>query len=294
MTDIHCIFHANCHDGLMSAGIVRRKFGPGVVFHEGRYGWRPPEDIVNSQVYIVDFSYPPGDIAALLDRGNIVHCYDHHKTAREALEGVKHINFDFVFDLERSGAGLTWDTLNPGVDRPTVVDRVEDRDLWRFQYQDTRAVHMALSLVSKDDISRWEQLLSYTPEDYAVLVATGQPIEKYYDIQIAAMAERHHWACIGGHWVPISNCPPQFASDVGGALAKTGKGKFGATYYMDGKVAHLSLRARDDFDVSEIAKIYGGGGHKAAAGCIIDPWYETQLRKKAPYEHDADQEAMAV
>jgi len=27
-----------------------------------------------------------------------------------------------------------------------------------------------------------------------------------------------------------------------------------------------SLRSRGDFDVSELAKLWGGGGHKAAAG----------------------------
>ena len=32
---------------------------------------------------------------------------------------------------------------------------------------------------------------------------------------------------------------------------------------------HCSLRSKFDFDVSVIANIFGGGGHKNAAGCII-------------------------
>jgi oligoribonuclease NrnB/cAMP/cGMP phosphodiesterase (DHH superfamily) len=39
----------------------------------------------------------------------------------------------------------------------------------------------------------------------------------------------------------------------------------------DGGVA---LRSVSDFDVSEIAKQYGGGGHKNAAGFIHNEWYK--------------------
>jgi len=31
----------------------------------------------------------------------------------------------------------------------------------------------------------------------------------------------------------------------------------------------VSLRAQNDLDVSEIAELFGGGGHKKAAGCTI-------------------------
>ncbi|MDH7601260.1 MAG: bifunctional oligoribonuclease/PAP phosphatase NrnA [Armatimonadota bacterium] len=32
----------------------------------------------------------------------------------------------------------------------------------------------------------------------------------------------------------------------------------------------ISLRSTDDFDVERIARVFGGGGHKAAAGCTIE------------------------
>jgi hypothetical protein len=37
----------------------------------------------------------------------------------------------------------------------------------------------------------------------------------------------------------------------------------------DGRYAY-SLRSRGDFDVSELAKKYGGGGHKNAAGFLVE------------------------
>jgi oligoribonuclease NrnB/cAMP/cGMP phosphodiesterase (DHH superfamily) len=39
----------------------------------------------------------------------------------------------------------------------------------------------------------------------------------------------------------------------------------------------IALRSVGDFDVSEIAKKYGGGGHKNAAGFLNDEWYKFLL-----------------
>jgi bifunctional oligoribonuclease and PAP phosphatase NrnA len=34
--------------------------------------------------------------------------------------------------------------------------------------------------------------------------------------------------------------------------------------------ARVSLRSRGDFDVAEVARFFGGGGHRNAAGCTIE------------------------
>jgi len=53
-------------------------------------------------------------------------------------------------------------------------------------------------------------------------------------------------------------------------LAKE-SGTFGATYYQDSNMQiHFSLRSIGDYDVSKIAKQFGGGGHRNAAGYVID------------------------
>lgn len=49
-------------------------------------------------------------------------------------------------------------------------------------------------------------------------------------------------------------------------------GTFGLCWYYtkDGTIA-CSLRSNGDYDVSAIAKVFGGGGHKNAAGFTTDP-----------------------
>ena len=63
------------------------------------------------------------------------------------------------------------------------------------------------------------------------------------------------------------NSGPDMASDIGHALATEG-GTFGCSYYIGSDLkVKMSLRSNGDYDVSEIAKRLGGGGHRNAAGC---------------------------
>ena len=63
-----------------------------------------------------------------------------------------------------------------------------------------------------------------------------------------------------------ANCPPHLASDVGHELANQ-SGTFGLLWYINHEGKCLcSLRSNGDYDVSAIAKAFGGGGHRNAAG----------------------------
>jgi phosphoesterase RecJ-like protein len=44
----------------------------------------------------------------------------------------------------------------------------------------------------------------------------------------------------------------------------------------------VNLRSQNDFDVSQLAKIFGGGGHKSAAGCTLS--YHLDEAKKTVFE----------
>ena len=79
-----------------------------------------------------------------------------------------------------------------------------------------------------------------------------------------------------GFKVYAINVPDMFASDIGNELALR-TNSFGIVWSEDDKGIRVSLRSVKDFDVSEIAKKYGGGGHKGAAGFKFDrqcnfPW----------------------
>ena len=91
------------------------------------------------------------------------------------------------------------------------------------------------------------------------------------------MAEAASIQEIGDYKVPVVNCPYQFASDVLHLLTtRYPDAAFAAGWSEQANgIRRYSLRGRstDDFDVSEIAKKFGGGGPPKAAG------YEVPLRK---------------
>ena len=68
---------------------------------------------------------------------------------------------------------------------------------------------------------------------------------------------------------------PVLQSEVGEALCLSGS-PMGVAWYWDGQVGKfkVSLRSRSDFDVSVVAKHFGGGGHRQASGFECDelPW----------------------
>ena len=67
-----------------------------------------------------------------------------------------------------------------------------------------------------------------------------------------------------------ANCPPHLQSDVGHELANQ-SGTFGLLWSIDkDNNCRCSLRSNGDYDVSAIAKAFGGGGHRNAAGFTTD------------------------
>ena len=275
-----CIYHGNCADGFGAAWAVRAYFGDGnVEFHAGLHGEAPP-DTTGRDVVIVDFCYkrPILDQMAAKARGVLV--LDHHKTAQDDLLDIESpeswapwlaapppkgapSKLGAVFDMERSGAGLTWDFFFPHTARPRLLDHIEDRDLWRFKLDGTREIQAAMFSYPYD-FAVWDRFMAL--DDFKQLRAEGATIERkhFRDIdELLGVCLRR--LTIGGHDVPVANLPYTLTNDAGHKMA-LGE-PFAACYYdrEDGRV--FSLRSTEDgLDVSEIAKAYGGGGHQHAAG----------------------------
>ena len=68
---------------------------------------------------------------------------------------------------------------------------------------------------------------------------------------------------LAGHDVPVLNVPFTMASDAGNLLAQGEP--FAVCYWDDSDSRVFSLRSSaDGLDVSEIARSFGGGGHRHA------------------------------
>ncbi len=262
-----CIYHGNCADGFCSAWVVRKALRGEVDFHPGVYQSAPP-DVTGRDVIITDFSYKRPVLEEIVERAKSVIILDHHKTAQADLEGLP--GAVTVFDIERSGAKITWDHFFPGERPPELLLHVEDRDLWRFKLPGTREIQ-ANVFSYPYDFGVWDDLMQRNPQD---LAAEGRAIERkhFKDIaELIGVVTREFE--IAGHRVPIANLPYTLTSDAGHQLA-IGK-PFAGCYWdtPDGRV--FSLRSTEEgLDVAEIAKMYGGGGHKHASGFRVPHGHE--------------------
>lgn len=269
MTDL-VIYHASCTDGWTAAWAAWRKFGDAAEYVAANYGDEPPE-VLGRDVLIVDFSYPRRHLEYMAGVANSLRVFDHHKTAQADLVGL-----DFcVFDMDRSGAGLTWDELHGG-ERPRIVDYVEDRDLWHWHLPHSKEVSAWLSSWSRGDFQSWQRLSDDLQENFGGCVAQGKAILRALDRYIGSQVPNAAPVALAGYIVPCINTT--FAtSELVGTLAETAPFAVGWFERQDGKFVYsLRSRGNDGADVSEIAKSFGGGGHRNAAGFTS----ETMVHKR--------------
>lgn len=282
MTKPLCIYHGNCADGFGAAWVVNRFFKGEVDFYPGFYGKEPP-DVTGREVIMVDFSYKRPVLEKMAESAQMILILDHHKTAAEDLAGYRSPIWGpqamsegiwALFDMNRSGAGLAWDFFFMDAPRPRLIDHIEDRDLWRFNLPGSAELHVAVMSYPLD-FSMWDGWTLEDARGLEALCTEGTAINRKLRQDVAhilGVATRP--MVIGGVEVPVANMPYMMASEAAGDMAETAP--FAATYYDGADARHFSLRSRGEagMDVSAIAKVYGGGGHRNAAGFQVPIGWE--------------------
>lgn len=270
------IYHANCADGFSGAWCFWRKYADAATYIEGRYG-DPPPDVTGRDVYLVDFSYKRDVVEAMLATANSVTLIDHHKTAIEDLgslfeqHGLAALALGteqraiWFCDMERSGATLAWDFLFPDEPRPLLLGHVEDRDLWRFKLPGTREIQAEV-FSHQYTFETWDRLMAADQVELLKMTAAGAAIERKHHKDVAELVKVcKRRMTIAGYSVPVANLPYTMSSDAGALMAQGEP--FAACYWDTEDHRVFSLRSNEDgIDVSEVAKVYGGGGHARAAG----------------------------
>lgn len=291
-----CIYHFPCDDGFAAAWIARRKW-PSVVMAPTNYGQMFPNiDYRGKNILIADFSYRPDALSELMMSfgARSIVMLDHHKTAEADLQSFKVDicgDAQFVaadiegmfrdlnelgrppvvarFDMKRSGAALTWEFCFPDEPTPWLIRHIEDRDLWRMALPNTRKISLLLRSYPYD-FDVWTKLCEGTDaHSQSNVLADAASIERFYDQKLAEMLPTATLREIG-KWkgVPTAHAPYAFASDLAHELLKTHPSAPFAAVVVDAYGGRTySLRSEDGRqDVSEVAKQFGGGGHRNAAG----------------------------
>ena len=264
------VYHAGCSDGFAAAWCFWHFYKDSYEYFPGVYQGALP-DIVDRDVYLVDFSFKRDKVELMLQYAKSVTLLDHHASALTDLwDFAKFNNFNMEHcSLEKSGARIAWDFIKQKEKHtkkvPRILEHIEDRDLWKFKLEHTREI-MAAVFSYDYTFETYEKLMSLGKTGLNQLYKEGVAIERKYQKDLKGLAKQVvRMARIGGFDVPIANANGHFASDLGNMLSHDVP--FAAIYYDTAEFRNFSLRSQDTgLDVTEIAKKYGGGGHPRASG----------------------------
>lgn len=272
---VKVIYHAGCFDGFCAAWVMRKVY-PDAEFIPAQYGDAPP-DVKGCKVFIVDFSYKRNVMLHLIaeTRGDIT-VLDHHKTAEVELKDLIIECYDdkpmIHFDMTKSGGRLAWEFCFGECTVPWLVSYTEDRDLWKHELPHSKEVNAALRSYPMD-FKLWDE---FSCASDTFFVSEGRAILRQ-EKQIVDQHVRHAGEGVFVYAIQDDMDGTKFKivnatvliSEIAGELAKGMP--FGVCYFINENGEYVySLRSDNDgMDVSEIAKKYGGGGHKHAAGFTV-------------------------
>ncbi|MFM2424313.1 MAG: hypothetical protein RLZZ70_704 [Candidatus Parcubacteria bacterium] len=271
LKDTVIIYHGDCTDGFGAAYAAWKKFGDTASYIPVKDHDVLPAGLTNKEIYIIDFSFHAPLLKQLNDTNTKVVVIDHHVSAEAEVRAYP----QNIFDLNHSGAVLAWQYFHPEVPTPSVLEYVEDHDLWRFALPEHREFNAALHEVPQTFID-WDNLIQHLQVENNLInfIAKGSLLAKFEDKLVAKLMTYRELVQFEGHEVYALNVSRIYRSILGNQLSELnhqeGRIALGIVYYRHGKKVHISLRSQGDVDVATIAEKYGGGGHKNAASIRVD------------------------
>lgn len=265
------VFHHNDHDGRCAAAIVNYRFkSPADIrFVELDYKMPVPLELIkkDEEIYIVDFSFKPEIMAEVMKiTRNIVWC-DHHVTC-EGYENLAMQGLRSFTDKGLSGCELTWNFLSSwmGLPMPACVELIGDYDSWRLNNPLSLAFYEGLKLQdTTPDSELWPNL--FMGVGIEEITRDGETVIKYRDNYCNKMMKSHGYETkIDGQRTYATNL---YGFGSQGFGKKFDEYPICIAYIYDGKVFTVSMYSKS-IDVSVIAKKYGGGGHRGAAGFVCE------------------------
>lgn len=305
------LFHGSCFDGFTAAWCAWLSLGTKAEYVACYHG-APRPNVQGRKVLMVDFAYKRPILQEMFEEADRLLVLDHHKDKLEewlpkgytpattpvfdvpicAVNGSSKAHLHF--DMGHSGAMLSAKYFARsdqgkmlGLDTNLVVLYVEDRDLWRFNLPNSRAINEALKGIAFD-FGEWTMFSRELHDETSRLRAgfdrvadRGAAMMAMTEQALSILEQTAVLSSLDGQPMWIVNAPYTIASELANRLAqrRDGPGVALAWRYDHAKrQIGVSLRstAASGVDVCALAVARGGGGHERAAGFEITdaaiPW----------------------
>ncbi len=252
-------WHKNCCDGIAAAFACYLK-NPDWTYTPIQYG--DVIDYPKENKIFVDYCPEFSEIKAMSKDGFSITILDHHKTREEDFKkAMEQSLIKGVFDLNRSGAGISYDYFKPDVSRD-LFSLIEDRDLWRWQLEGAKELNAFIT--GQLSFEKLKEAMDNLPR----AIEIGKFMVKQAEGIIDKCCATSYYEEIAGVTMPVVNSP-FFQSEICAKLLLDTKHPVACCWYeVEDKIIH-SLRSIKEYDCSNLAKKYGGGGHCQASGFTI-------------------------
>ena len=237
----------------------------------------------DEQIYIVDYSISTDEMRQLLKITENVTWIDHHKTAIDKYQDFEHeirgVRYDgiagcmlaycYIHHMTQRGEGdIKQFDISMIKDAPMFTKLIADWDVWKFDYgDDTRHFITAFNAYNFEPSSKlWSRFLCFPDDDAFAcsdFIRDGIIMTTFRDgwakdyMKLGFETDFEGVKCFA---VNLGRCNSEYFKSL-----PPGQYDVLIPFAFDGSQYTVSLYSTT-IDVSEIAKKYGGGGHKGAAG----------------------------
>lgn len=276
------LFHHNDPDGRCAAAIVDRfvrdednKYSGIRDFVELNYHTHEFREVLpDERVYIVDYSLPVEIMNEILKVTENVVLIDHHISTKYRIEEYEGCFSHYCdFDGCKAGCLLAWEFFRGDARRvPAGLRLISDYDTWTHTYSpDSTYFTIGLNLFDCNPLSTiWDDILELGENpDYSVgdIIKVGKNCVEFRDsLAKTACDEFGFEAEFEGCKCFVLYCSALRSSLCFGE--RIDQYDMCVMVVPHGKGCTIRLYSNNVLDVSEVAKKYGGGGHKGAGGFV--------------------------
>lgn len=286
-----CFYHNRDLDGIFSGALVMQHvrvdlMGGDMIGVDYGDKLDRRQIVPGEHVYVVDFSFPPEDMEWLMKNATLV-WIDHHKTAIDDSKGRSYGTSSGLRMVGVAACALAWEYFShdkhPQDNMPIGIRLLSDYDVWNNS--DER--------YWRDDVMPFQygaRAKSFTVENFPVGAMSSRDYVHLVKLQGTGILEYQKGvdekAMDFGAFPATLNVPngttlkviacnnmarnSQTFASVWDAERYEAMCVFGLN--KSGKWVFSLYTDRDDIDVSVIAKAFGGGGHRQAAGFMLNDW----------------------
>ena len=311
----YVIYHKGCIDGYGGFFVFAMSgyFAKDITIHpDVPSACIAPPNIRNKNIIIIDVAYKKDVIANIFNNAKKVVYIDHHDSnyedvVEQSILYKSKCDIEIIYDNTMSGCTLTWKYFYKDKAIPYFLKLIEDNDIGAWKLNDSMPFICALKSyysMNINAINSWKNLLKN--KHIKTLIKKGKIMKHYAEYLANSNLQKYTrkkfpsnvifnlkpeiFKFPGQYIVAVYNTSCPSIAELSIATLDMIDCDIFMTWSLNIDKNEYVISMRSKFvNVGDIAKIFGGGGHKLAAAFSF---YESKYRINDLFENDILQRKM--